>query len=69
MMLRLARNVTVGQNPSSNPEARGVRVALKFVTGEKGVQTPDVILSSLPRETVVLVQSLEVSQKLQTREA
>ena len=32
-------------------QAQGVRVTLKCGTGEKGVQTPDVILLSLPRET------------------
>ena len=70
MLLRLAESVTVGQNPSSNPKARGVRVTLNCGTREKGVQTPDFILLSLPRETVVLVQkSLEVTQERQTREA
>ena len=50
-------------------QALGIRVVLKCGTGEKGVQTPDVILLSLPRETVVLVQkSLEVSQKRLPRE-
>ena len=68
MLSRLAQRVSVGQNPSSNPKARGVRVTLKCGTGEKGVQTPDVILLNLPLETVVKVQkSLEVSQKRQTR--
>ena len=59
----------MGQDPSSNPKAREVRVSLKCGTREKRVQTPDVILLSLPRETVVMVQkSLEVSQERQTRE-
>ena len=70
MLLRLAESVTAGQNPSSNNEAQGVRVALKCGTREKGVQSSDVLPLSLPRETVVLGQkSLEVSQKRQTREA
>ena len=49
--------------------AWGVRLTLKCGTGEKGVQTPDVMLLSLTRETVVMVQKiLEVYQKRQTRE-
>ena len=55
-MSRLAESLPVGQNPSSNPKARGVRVTLKCGTREKGVQTPDAILLSLPREIVALVQ-------------
>ena len=69
MLSRLAERISVGQNPSSNLKARGVRVTLKCGTGEKEVQTPDVILLSLPRETVVMVQKiLEVYQTRQTRE-
>ena len=56
MLSRLAESVLlVGHNPSSNPKAWGVQVTLKCGTGEKGVQTPDVLPSSQPRETVVLV--------------
>ena len=50
-------------------KALGVRVTLKCGTREKGVQTVDVILLSLPRETVVMVlKILEVSWKRQNRE-
>ena len=70
MLPHLAERVFVGQNPLSNPIAWRVRVTLKCRTREKGVPTPDAILLSLPRDTVVLVQkSLQVSQKRQTREA
>ena len=69
MMSRLAESVTVGQNLSSNPKSQGVRVTLKCGIREKGVQTLDVILLSLPRDTLVMVQKiLEISQKRQNRE-
>ena len=53
-------------------KARGVRDTLKGGTGAKGVQTPEVILFSQPRETVILVcikNILEVSQIRLPRQA
>ena len=50
-------------------QARGVRVTLKCGVREKGVHPPDIILSSLPRESVVMVQKcLGVPWKRRTRE-
>ena len=47
--------VSVGQPPSSNQVtliSRGVRDTLKSGTRAKGVETPDVILLGMPRETL-----------------
>ena len=50
-------------------KALGVRDTLKCGLGKKEVQTPDVILFSMPRETESTAQkNLEVSQKRKLRE-
>ena len=51
------------------PKARGVRHTLKCGAGKKEVQTQDVVLFSMPRETESMEQKiLEVFQKRKPRE-
>ena len=47
-----AHESTRQRSESVTLRARGVQDALKSGTGKKGVQTPDIILFSQPRETV-----------------